>query len=212
MLQPLKYVLSDWSSCMNIKVLISILSFLLFISGSHWAYASDSSLESNTGTQSHQTSQLKTLFLSKDMREKIDQQREAYLNPVVEKKTLKLVPKTTGGGKTKKKRIYIPPKVSVSLIMVKPDGSRLVRVNNKYNRSPSKHIKMDFSNSSPKGVPVNVQGRTKVVPVGSTLLTRKNKLVETYKLEKAKRKASAPKTEQKAVKQRLEQIKILKPE
>jgi hypothetical protein len=48
--------------------------------------------------------------------------------------------------------------------------------------------------------------------VGSTLLTRKNKLVETYKLEKAKRKASAPKTEQKAVKQRLEQIKILNPE
>ncbi len=197
---------------MTIKVFISILSFWVVISGSHWVHAESSSLDNDAEAKNNQTPQLKTLFFSKDTREKIDQQREAYLNPVVEKKTLKLVAKTTGGGKAKKKRIYIPPKVSVSLIMVKPDGSRLVRVNNKYNRSPSKHIKMDFSNSSPKGVPVNVQGRTKVVPVGSTLLTRKNKLVETYKLEKAKRKASAPKTEQKAVKHRLEQIKILKPE
>lgn len=196
---------------MTVKIFILILSFWVVISGSGWVHAESSSLDKGTEVKKSQVPQLKTLFLSKSTREKIDQQREAYLNPVVEKKTLKLVPKTIGGGKTKKKRIYIPPKVTVSLIMVKPDGSHLVRVNDKYNRSPSKHIKMDFSNSSPKGVPVNVQGRIKVVPVGSTLLTRKNKLVETYKLEKAKRKASAPKTEQKAVKQRLEQIQILKP-
>ncbi|HIE41014.1 MAG TPA: hypothetical protein EYP76_06305 [Thiomicrorhabdus sp.] len=196
---------------MTIKGFVSILSFWVVVGMSYWAHAEDSRLGDEAVAQKSQTPQLKTLFLSKETREKIDQQREAYLNPVVEKKTLKLVSKTTGGGKTKKKRIYIPPKVSVSLVMVKPDGSRLVRVNNKYNRSPSKHIKMDFSKSSPKGVPVNIQGRTQVVPVGSTLLTRKNKVVETYKLEKSKRKASALKTEQKAVKQRLEQIKILKP-
>lgn len=95
--------------------------------------------------------------------------------------------------------------------MVKPDGSRLVRVNNKYNRSPSKYIKMDFLNSSAIGVPVSVQGKNQIVPVGSTLLTRKNKLVKTYKLEKTKRKVKTLKTKQKAVKERLDQIKILKP-
>jgi len=157
------------------------------------------------------TPPLKKIFLSKETREKIDRQREGYLNPVVEKETIKLVPKTAGHSVPKKKRIYIPPKVNVSLVMVKPDGSRLVRVNDKYNRSPSKHINMDFSNSSERGVPVNVQGRVQVVPVGSTLLTRKNKLVKTYKLEQAKRKKLAPKTEQKAVKERLEQVKILQP-
>ncbi|MCF6346140.1 MAG: hypothetical protein L3J00_06690 [Thiomicrorhabdus sp.] len=199
---------------MNIKVFISVFSFLTIFSGSngvHAVNAVDASLEKNSENKSSQLLQLKTLFLSKETREKIDQQRASYLNPVVEKKTIKLLPIVKGGGKIKKKRIYIPPKVSVSLVMVKPDGSRLVRVNNKYNRSPSKHIKMDFLNSSAIGVPVSVQGRNQIVPVGSTLLTRKNKLVKTYKLEKTKRKVKTPKTKQKAVKERLDQIKILKP-
>lgn len=196
---------------MIVKVFISVFSFLVMFSGTSWVYAVDVSLEQDLDNKISQTPQLKTLFLSKKTREKIDQQREAYLNPVVEKKTIQLLSKTKNRGKPKKKRVYIPPKVSVSLIMVKPDGSRLVRVNKKYNRSPSKHIKMDFLKSSTSGVPVNIQGKNQIVPVGSTLLTRKNKLVKTYKIERAKRKASAPKTEQKAVKERLEQIRILKP-
>lgn len=199
---------------MTVKVFISVLSFVAIVSGSSWVHAVnavDASLEKDAENKNSQLLQLKTLFLSKETREKIDRQRESYLNPVVEKKTIKLLPKVKGGGKNKKKRIYIPPKVSVSLVMVKPDGSRLVRVNNKYNRSPSKHIKMDFLNSSETGVPVSVQGRSQIIPVGSTLLTRKNKLVKTYKLEKAKRKVKTLKTKQKAVKERLDQIKILKP-
>ncbi len=200
---------------MTVKMFISVLSFMLIASGSSWVYAVnavDSNLEGSSEKKSSQFLQLKTLLLSKETREKIDRQRESYLNPVVEKKTVKLVPKAKKGGGIKKKRIYIPPKVSVSLVMVKPDGSRLVRVNNKYNRSPSKHIKMDFLNSSATGVPVSVQGKNQIVPVGSTLLTRKNKLVKTYKLEKSKRKVKTLKTKQKAVKERLDQIKILKPQ
>ncbi len=195
---------------MSIKKVAIWIGLLVGISVSSIVYAENrnpSEVEDNLNI----TPQLKKIFLSKETREKIDQQREAYLNPVVEKKTIKLLAKTGGTEAPKKKRIYIPPRVNVSLVMVKPDGSRLVRVNDKYNRSPSKHIKMDFSNSSAHGVPVNVQGRTQLVPVGSTLLTRKNKLIKTYKIEQAKRKKSAPKTEQKAVKQRLEQVKILQP-
>ncbi|MCF6254102.1 MAG: hypothetical protein L3J38_05060 [Thiomicrorhabdus sp.] len=195
---------------MSIKQVVILIGFIVGMSASSFVYAenmNNSEIKNNLDS----TQQLKKVFLSKETREKIDQQREAYLNPVVEKKTIKLLAKTGGTAVPKKKRIYIPPKVNVSLVMVNPDGSRLVRVNDKYNRSPSKHIKMDFSNSTAQGVPVNVQGRTQVVPVGSTLLTRKNKLVKTYKLEQAKRKRSAPKTEQKAVKQRLEQVKMLQP-
>lgn len=155
---------------------------------------------------------IQTLFLDKATRVKIDAQREAYLKPTVETKTAKILPKEKGKSqKPKVKRIYIPPKVAVSAVIEKPDGSRLVRVNNKYNRSPSKYINMDFDNSTTDGVPVMVQGRMKVVPVGSTLLTRKNKLVKTYKLEQAVRKKVVPKTKQVAVKERLDQVQILTP-
>jgi len=153
---------------------------------------------------------LKTLFLNKPTREKIDKQRASYLNPVEEKKTVKILPKGSGVSQ-KPKPIYIPPKVTVSAVIVRPDGSAMVRVNDKYNRSPSKHINMDFAHSTADGVPVTVQGKSNVVPVGSTLMTRQNKLVETYKLEEAKRKRSMPKTEQKSVKQALEQVQILTP-
>ncbi len=155
---------------------------------------------------------LKTLFLTKLTRDKIDKQREAYLHPVVEKKRAKILPKNTSdAGKPKVKRIYIPPKVEISAVLVKPDGSTLIRVNDKYNYSPSKHINMDFAGSSSDGVPVTVQGKTKLVPVGSTLLTRQNRLVKTYKLDVTARKKSLPKTVQKAVQERLEQVQILMP-
>ncbi|VAW47834.1 hypothetical protein MNBD_GAMMA03-1942 [hydrothermal vent metagenome] len=189
---------------MNLKRRMIVLGLLLSMGHYSVAHA--------TMEQVKKEPSLEKWFLSKETREKIDRQREAYLNPVEEKKVVKIVPKAIGNTKPKKKRIYIPPKVSVSLVVVKPDGSRLVRVNNKYNRSPSKYIKMDFSNSSVEGVPVNVQGKTNIVPVGTTLLTRKNKLVKTYKLKQSKFKKPVLKTEQKAVQQRLEQVQILKPQ
>lgn len=86
---------------MTIKVFISVLSFLVIVSGSSWVYAVNAvgaSLEKNSENQDSQFMQLKTLFLSKETREKIDQQRESYLNPMVEKKAIKLLPKVKGGG------------------------------------------------------------------------------------------------------------------
>jgi hypothetical protein len=155
---------------------------------------------------------LQTLFLSKATREKIDKQRESYLHPVSEKKVARILPKEVEvSGKPKVKRIYIPPRVEISAVIVKPDGSTLIRVNDKYNHSPSKHIDMDYAGSSSNGVPVTIQGKTKIVPVGSTLLTRQNRLVKTYKLDESARMKSAPKTKQVAVKERLEQVQILKP-
>lgn len=155
---------------------------------------------------------LQTLFLSKAAREKIDKQRESYLHPVTEKKVARILPKEVEtSGRPKVKRIYIPPTVEISAVIVKPDGSTLIRVNDKYNHSPSKHIDMDYDGSSSNGVPVTIKGKTKVVPVGSTLLTHQNRVVKTYKLDESARRQSGPKTKQVAVKERLEQIEILKP-
>lgn len=195
---------------MNIKFRI-LLGAVIFssMSFSTFAEVADSGVRANSTIEQPQK-KLQTLFLDKATRVKIDEQRQAYLKPTVETKTAKILPKEKGKSQ-KPKRIYIPPKVAVSAVIEKPDGSRLVRVNNKYNRSPSKHINMDFDNSTTDGVPVMVQGRMKVVPVGSTLLTRKNKLVKTYKLEEAVRKKAVPKTKQVAVKERLDQVQILTP-
>lgn len=152
----------------------------------------------------------KTLFLSQSQRQKIDAQREAYLNPPLPKKEEVIEPVIAKvKEKPKKKRIYIPPKVAISAVIVKPDGSTIIRVNDKFNTSPSKHIRLDKASASPNGVPITVNGKTKIVPVGQTLLTRKNKLVDTSKLDAAQRKQAMPKTEQKAVKQRLDQVKLL---
>ncbi len=155
---------------------------------------------------------LQTLFLSKATREKIDRQRESYLHPITKNKVARILPKEVEtSGKPKVKRIYIPPRVEISAVIVKPDGSTLIRVNDKYNHSPSSHIDMDYAGSSPNGVPVTIQGKTKIVPVGSTLLTRQNRLVKTYKLDQSARTQSGPKTKQIAVKERLKQVEILTP-
>ncbi len=190
----------------------SVLFVASFLGAAHADLTVSQEALTQTGDKEVSEMGLQKLFLSRETREKIDQQRAHYLNPVEEKETVKILPPSSGKPKKKVKRIYIPPKVTVSAVIVMPDGSRLVRVNDKYNRSPSKHIKMDFSNSSSMGVPVMVQGREQLVPVGTTLLTRKNKLVKTYKLEQGKRKKLLPKTEQKAVKERLEQVRMLKPQ
>lgn len=196
---------------MNIKfskLLISIT--LLLISNS--AFSSGVELLVKPGAKVEQQTALQTLFLSKATREKIDKQRESYLHPVTEKKVARILPKGIGeSGKPKVKRIYIPPRVEISAVIVKPDGSTLIRVNDKYNHSPSKYIDMDYASSSTNGVPVTIQGKTKIVPVGSTLLTRQNRLVKTYKLDQSARMQSAPKTKKVAAKERLEQVQMLTP-
>lgn len=154
---------------------------------------------------SEEKKELKTFLLDQQTRQKIDKQREAYLKPVAQKKA-----NVVEQGKAKKKGVYIPPKVEVSAIIVKPDGSSMVRVNKKFDRSP-RNIQVNRNAASLDGVPVTVKGKTQIVPVGSTLLTRQEKLVKTYKLEQAAKRKEAPKTKQVAVKERLEDVQKLQP-
>lgn len=172
---------------------------------------SDGVIETFEVQNNQVTPLFKTLFLSQEERKRIDKQREAYLNPPVkepEKVITKIEPKKIDA-QPKKKRIYIPPKVEISAVIVKPDGSTIIRVNNKYNTSPSKHIKVDNYAATTDGVPITVNGKTQIVPVGTTLLTQKNKLIDTYKLNTQARQNALPKTEQKAVKNRLDEVQIL---
>lgn len=172
---------------------------------------SDGVIETFEVQNNQVTPLFKTLFLSQEERKRIDKQREAYLNPPIkepEKVITKIEPKKTDA-QPKKKRIYIPPKVEISAVIVKPDGSTIIRVNNKYNISPSKHIKVDNYAATTDGVPITVNGKTQIVPVGTTLLTQTNKLIDTYKLNTQARQNALPKTEQKAVKKRLDEVQIL---
>lgn len=193
-----------------------LFSFVMTMTHTSLVFASElvqkaANLENLKVVNNQVSPDFKTLFLSQKERQRIDKQREAYLNPpVVEPKEEKVkIEAKTVDGKPKKKRIYIPPRVAISAVIVKPDGSTIIRVNNKYDKSPSKHINLDSNNANIDGVPITVNGKTQIVPVGSTLLTHKNKTVDTYKLEAQARKSAMPKTEQKAVKERLEQVQIL---
>ena len=196
----------------KVKFTISVLCILVFgISVSQVSLAETDNAGSNIErfkVKNNQVTPLfKKLFLTQEERQRIDKQREAYLNPPA-KEADKLIAKVSDG-KPKKKRIYIPPKVAISAVIIRPDGSTIIRVNGKYNKSPSKYIQLDERGTNTNGVPITVNGNTKIVPVGTTLLTHKNKLIDTYKLDAAARKKALPKTEQKAVKKRLDEVKIL---
>lgn len=161
---------------------------------------------------------LQTILLDKPTREKIDRQRAAYINPLAAQEVEKVPPppppgKGTGTGKPKKKRIYLPYKLAVSALVIKPNGDSLARINGKYNKTFSRHITINQPHTSEKGVAFDILGKEQVVPVGSTLLPRKSKVVPTYQLiqkeqARAKRKA-LPKTKETVAKDTLEQVKIL---
>ncbi|BCN93929.1 hypothetical protein THMIRHAM_17140 [Thiomicrorhabdus immobilis] len=202
----------------NIALTSMSLSFIMLVAQANWVFASEiaekeANIEKLKVVNNQVSPHFKKLFLSTKDRLRIDKQREAYLNPPVapqKEELVKLESKQADAiAKPKKKRIYIPPRVAISAVIVKPDGSTIIRVNNKYDQSPSKHINLDSTHANINGVPITVNGKTQIVPVGTTLLTHKNRTVDTYKLDAQARQRAMPKTEQKAVKERLEQVQIL---
>lgn len=155
---------------------------------------------------------LKTILLDKPTREKIDKQRAAYLNPQLEseQEIIQPPPKKTGmDGKPKKKGIYLPYQLSVTAVVKKPDGSALVRIDNKYNLTKSKHIYIDQTQTGPEGVLFSVAGKEKLVPVGQTLYPRSMKTTDNYVIEQQKKKEALPKTKDKATENRLKEVQIL---
>lgn len=154
---------------------------------------------------------LKTVLLDKPTREKIDRQRALYLNPEVEKPPEVITPPPQGKGNStpKKKSIYLPYKLTVSAVVKKPDGSALVRINDKYNQTRSNHILIDEPQSGPKGVVLQVIDQETRVPVGQTLLPRKMKTVDNYKIAQQEKKKALPQTKDKATENRLKEVQII---
>ncbi|WP_127471167.1 hypothetical protein [Thiomicrorhabdus aquaedulcis] len=160
---------------------------------------------------------LKTLLLTQGARAMIDQQRANYLNPEAQKvqkqpEEKAVTPKRVAENKVSKPRVA-SQNVAVSAVIIKPDGSSLVRVNNQYNPTNPKGFALNYQDSNADGVPIMVQGKVQRVPVGSTLITGKNQVVPSYQLQRQlqtqKRQAAVPKTEEKAAKEALQSVRII---
>jgi len=158
------------------------------------------------------------LLLTPEQRLKIDQQRVDYLKSLEvaeveeeeeKKPEVKAVKKVTS-----KPRTYLPRKLAVSAVIEKPNGNRVVRVNNKYHSAPTNKVPIDLQQtSSSTGVVLKDGTKSVVVPVGSTYLSRKGKVVESYKLNKQKAKTKPAKAildaDNSGVKQTLKDVKTV---
>jgi len=133
------------------------------------------------------------LLLTPEQRQKIDQQRLAYLKSLqvgeVEQEVIKPEVKPVKKTGPYKPSNPISKKISISAVIEKPNGERTVRVNNKYQNQATKKVPIELDQSSSKGVVLKDGNIMVVVPIGSTYLSRKNKVVESYKLEQTNAKS-----------------------
>ncbi|MDG6778571.1 hypothetical protein QCB44_07630 [Thiomicrorhabdus sp. zzn3] len=169
-------------------------------------------------TQAQEQEELNRVVLTPEQRAKIDAERLAYLkslkvNQVEDEKEEPPV-KKSGSATKSKKRIILPRKLTVSAVIETPEGKKWVRVNDKFNEIPSKHVNIEYPQSNPKGAQFKVDTRGEVfVPVGSTYLPRSNKIVETYKLDAKTRKADAKQqilqANQKTIERTLKDVKTV---
>lgn len=174
---------------------------------------SDPKINSKNVDESLPPLNLKTVLLNKPTREKIDEQRAAYLNPKPEKIEEIIEPiaekKTAEKTVPKKKPIVLPYKLSVSAVIKKPDGSALVRINDQYNKTKSKYISIDEQHTGPNGAVLKVLKNTQTVPVGQTLFPRNMKMVDNYKIEQQEKQKALPKTKDKVTEDTLKQVQII---
>ncbi|WP_373019811.1 hypothetical protein [Thiomicrorhabdus sp.] len=173
----------------------------------------------NTASAAEQS--LNRLMLTPEQRAKIDADRLAYLKSLQVKnvtedkqeivKEVKEVKKKPKVAVKAKPRVVLPKKLAVSAVIERPDGSKIIRINNKFEEVPSKHVKVDYDKTNLRGVEMDIDTKGDVfIPVGSTYYPSKNKMVETYKLNKK------PSTKQKilqaddsSVKRDLKDVKIV---
>ncbi|MDG6773944.1 hypothetical protein QCB45_06345 [Thiomicrorhabdus sp. ZW0627] len=163
---------------------------------------------------------LDRLMLTPEQRAKIDAERLSYLKSLkvgqvgedkeaaekpkeVVKKPKKFV--------QKKPRVVLPKKLEVSAVIERPDGSKIIRINNKFEEVPSKHVKIDYDKSNLRGVEMDIETKGDVfIPVGSTYYPGKNKMVETYKLnKKPSTKQQILKADDSSVKRDLKAVKTV---
>ncbi|MDX1346615.1 MAG: hypothetical protein R3189_00040 [Thiomicrorhabdus chilensis] len=161
--------------------------------------------------------ELNRLMLTPEQRAQIDQDRLNYLKSQqvkhVEDEPVEEKPKQVVSKPPYKKRVILPKKLSVSAVIVNPDGSRLIRINDQFNKSPSKHVSIDYQKSNVKGADLQVNKKEVFIPVGSTYLPAKNTIIESYKLDqkaaKANPKQQILKADDRSVKRDLKDVKTV---
>ncbi len=104
---------------------------------------------STVRTADESKAEFQTLLFSTTTRDKIDKQREAYLYPDSEKGTVQATLKGIEKDRVKTKvappspqRLTVnqqtsSPKVEVSVVLIRPDGTTLVRENDRYSSASS---------------------------------------------------------------------------
>lgn len=169
-----------------------------------------------------QQSGVDKLLTAPELRAKIDQQRLDYLNSQnvdeVEAESKpepikpKVVKKTSPSGPYKP-RNPIASKIAVSAVIEKPNGERVVRVNNEYQTQTTKKVPLQLNQTTPKGAVLKDGDKTVVVPVGSTYLSKKQKVVESHTLVKKSVKSKPERqilnADDSAVKQTLKDVQII---
>lgn len=156
------------------------------------------------------------LLIAPEQRAKIDQQRLDYLNSqnvdevkAEEKPEVKVVKKTG----PYKPQNPIAAKIAVSAVIEKPNGERTVRVNNAFQSQSTQKVPLQLNQTTPKGAVLKDGDKTIMVPVGSTYLSKKQKVVESYTLDK-KKISSQPErqilnADNSAIKQTLKDVQII---
>lgn len=130
-----------------------------------------------------QSAEVKRLFLTPEQRQMVEAERQTYLNrqnvkPLAIKST---APKTN---KSVKKQIKLPGSISVSSVIITPDGRKLVRINDHYGKLPIR-TRVDKSQTSSSEIALKVNGKLVEVPLGETYLPRSGKTIKSYEYHRA---------------------------
>ena len=160
------------------------------------------------------------LLLTPQQREEIDQQRLQYLQSLqVGEVEQEIIPpevkpvKKAGPYSPPKPRNLMSKKIAVSAVIEEPNGQRTVRINNKYQTQPTPKVPLELNQTTFKGVALKNGDKTVVVPVGTTYFSRKDKVVESYKLQQSKAKSQPERAilnaDNRAVKQTLKDVKTV---
>lgn len=132
--------------------------------------------------------EINRLFLTPEQRQVVEAERQSYLKRHKIRPVENNFIVTTEKKPEAKPRISLPSHLSVSAVIITPDGRKLVRVNERYNALPKK-TKLDEQQTSLKEVGLKVDGKLVEIPLGETYLPRSGKTVKSYQYhQQAKRK------------------------
>lgn len=125
-------------------------------------------------------SDLNRLFLTPEQRLAIESERQAFLDktgkPAVQPE--KVTPKKTVSSVRKSNMLQTP--LSVSAIIITPDGTQHIRLNDEYRQLPPDTKNDKNAIQVPFATHFKVNEEQVVIPVGSTYLPDSKKIIKNY--------------------------------